>query len=165
MKISLFCLLLFSIAALQAQSTLPQVIAPGGDFHAADGYSLSWTLGETMITTLYQWPDYLTQGFHQPTLSITAIEEESSDWSSFKVYPNPTQNRLHILSELTTNSAIQITLFNAGGQLLLQERLNLNSWQEHSISLESWPAGIYLLQLSSSSSSKPTTFRIQKLSL
>lgn len=53
-------------AGVQAQSLSPQVVASGGGYAEAGGYSLSYTVGEPVTATLASGSNILTQGFHQP---------------------------------------------------------------------------------------------------
>lgn len=52
----------------QAQSLSPQVLAAGGTSVTNGGYSLAYTIGEPLTTTLTAGSNILTQGFHQPDL-------------------------------------------------------------------------------------------------
>lgn len=57
--------------ALQAQSLSPVVIASGGSTYTAGGYSLDFTVGETLTATLSGGSNIVTQGFHQPSSAAT----------------------------------------------------------------------------------------------
>jgi hypothetical protein len=65
----------------------------------------------------------------------SAIEHIEGRSDLFVVYPNPTNNYLHVSGE-----AERLTLLNMNGATVLQTN-------ERSISLASVPAGIYLLQI------------------
>jgi hypothetical protein len=58
-----------SLATLQspAQTLSPTVLATSGGYSSGGGYSLSYTVGETIVTTLQAGSYLLTQGFQQPT--------------------------------------------------------------------------------------------------
>jgi hypothetical protein len=60
---------LASLASLQspAQTLSPTVLATSGGYSTGGGYSLSYTVGETIVTTLQVGNYLLTQGFQQPT--------------------------------------------------------------------------------------------------
>lgn len=49
-----------------AQMLSPSVLATSGGYSAGSNASLSWTLGETIITTVQAGDNMLTQGFQQP---------------------------------------------------------------------------------------------------
>ena len=52
--------------AVNAQTISNKVIANGGGYSSAGGYSLSYTIGETITTTLSNGGYVITQGFQQP---------------------------------------------------------------------------------------------------
>lgn len=70
-----------------------------------------------------------------------AIEE--TNFSTIKVFPNPTKNLLTISQERDTNLEIQIV--NLSGELLLKS--NIYAKQE-TISIKEFPKGIYFLKIS-----------------
>ncbi|MBZ0207360.1 MAG: hypothetical protein K8H89_13645, partial [Flavobacteriales bacterium] len=51
---------------LNAQSISPSVIGSAGSSGTVGGTTVSWTVGETAVTTLDNGSNILTQGFHQP---------------------------------------------------------------------------------------------------
>ena len=101
MKALAILLLTLSAPALQAQSLERQVIAPGGGF-AVNGASISYTLGQE--ATLSALPGIrLTQGFQQVDPSEMLGVLDVRPYSGVALaYPNPTQDVLHIRSELST---------------------------------------------------------------
>jgi gliding motility-associated-like protein len=67
--ISLFCIPLLGIG----QSLAPTVFATTGGYDTAGNFNLSFSVGEAVVATLLDPPDfYLTQGFQQPE-SIAAL--------------------------------------------------------------------------------------------
>jgi gliding motility-associated-like protein len=64
----LFFLQSTSLFCLKAQKLSPYVIASGGAYGVAGGYSLSATIGEPMGTTIGDSTTILTQGFQQPSV-------------------------------------------------------------------------------------------------
>ena len=57
-----------------------QLLAPAGDTFCEEDLNISWSIGETLIST-YQLNDsiYLTQGFQQPLLICSPCDEEESN--------------------------------------------------------------------------------------
>jgi hypothetical protein len=63
-----------SIAVVsEAQTLSPSVIASGGSFRTAGGYSISYTMGEAVVATADNGSHFLTQGFQQPNDLSTGI--------------------------------------------------------------------------------------------
>jgi len=69
--------------AMYGQSQPQQVIASSGGSGSSGDVSMGWTLGETVIATFSTGSAILTQGFHQPGLTVTAIS--TTDGLPFKV--------------------------------------------------------------------------------
>ena len=95
MKILLVSLLFFYSANLFSQQVISSsgatktVKIGGGDF------TVSWTIGEGVITTLSQPSKELTQGFHQPImieLFPTSLEDDMV--LDMVAYPNPTYDKV-----------------------------------------------------------------------
>ncbi len=56
---------------LMASSYSQEVISTTGEHYENSNGSISWTIGEPVIETLGSNNNYLTQGFHQPTVIPT----------------------------------------------------------------------------------------------
>lgn len=93
-----FCLLMW-VRIASAQVHDPVVIVPQGGSVTADGYNLSWTIGDLATETAFRSSAIYTQGFQQPRLVVHPAEsgndsgapnaEVLSDVPDIFVYPNP----------------------------------------------------------------------------
>lgn len=150
-----YALLLFCLVAtwaVNAQSFAPEVWASAGGYHADSKGSVAWTLGETVIETATNAASNLTvtQGFHQPSVSIsTGTTQQPKDISPvFTVFPNPTSGIVRIKLSKPMEKPVQVSLFNTLGQLIQS-----NLWQpnggaaEMELSLENLANGVYFLQI------------------
>lgn len=82
---------------LWAQETVvQQAVLSGGKYHQSDAGSISWSLGETAISTLKTSEYIITQGFQQSNLTVTAIDDETDFSIGITAYPNPTSSNLFI---------------------------------------------------------------------
>lgn len=80
-------------------------------------------------------------------LMATSIDEIDGI-EELKVYPNPTQDLLHISFDGERPMEGGIQLYNMLGQLVLQKNVGITTGKnKHSLSLSSLDAGIYLLHL------------------
>ena len=122
-----------------SQETDQQVIASAGDHSKNGDYSLSWTIGETVISTGAGGDYVLTQGFHQGNLHVTKIIEEKISYD-LEVYPNPVSN---ILTIETTRAGISYQLLNINGKVLHNGKLD-NTREE--IDFSGFPPGTYILK-------------------
>lgn len=115
--ITLF-LLFASSLSLVAQNQKHEVIASSGDcFESGDG-SISWTLGETVVEDLADGT--LTQGFHQPQISVlTGIEALPIGVS---VFPNPVCQELKFENK-SQSSLLSVSISDMQGKLLESRRV------------------------------------------
>lgn len=162
MKNSLIFLILFIhtlTLTLFSQSVSPEVIATAGQHDANASNQVSWTLGETVITTESNSSNILTQGFHQSDLIINAIEEE--DPFGIKVYPNPVADQFTI--EVTgSNQPLDFRLIDMKGEILLGGRLD-PTLGNRQVSVEQLSLGNYILQVSNPAATQKQSFKIQKI--
>ncbi len=66
---------------------------------------------------------------------------------NFKVFPNPTSGFINL--ELPQNFEGTIKLYSLSGKLLQRQSVVTQEADVHSLSLESYPAGVYLIQIES----------------
>jgi hypothetical protein len=139
----LFCLAACFIVNLSvAQSLAPEVIATSGTSFNNGTSQLDWTLGEPATLTHNTGSNNLTQGFHQPNLSVTAINTLETTFS-VTIFPNPSTDYIQIhFKDLKTN--VTIELFSSDGKLLESKKINNN---EIRLDMTSYKAGAYLLSV------------------
>jgi hypothetical protein len=146
-KIYLSALLLAPLLG-QAQDLDQHVTATAGAYSENANGSLSWTMGETVVETVSDGTNTLTQGFHQGNLSVTTLIEKTELSSNLKVYPNPVENILHVETDKT---GMDYQLLNINGQTVSNGKLeNMN--QE--INFSDLPAGIYFLKINNEKTHK-----------
>lgn len=150
--------MLFILSA-GAQGNLKQdVIASAGGYSEAgtglNKISISWTLGETIIST-YEYhnadpsKDFsLTQGFQQPdTVIKIATELETLDiLVNVVVYPNPASEMINIKFEAPVEGEILLVFLDSNGKLLKRDIIEPDM-VEKQLNLQDVPAGIYYLRL------------------
>ncbi|OYT17645.1 MAG: hypothetical protein B7C24_01425 [Bacteroidetes bacterium 4572_77] len=129
------------------QSLDPNVSSSGGDYFQNDQNSLSWTIGETIISTLEN-DAFLTQGFHQDTYTVIGIKENAISDISINIFPNPTRDLLNIQYQSTDNKQedIIIQLLDMSGRVLKEEK-HYSSSQIIQINLQSYERAYYLLRI------------------
>lgn len=86
-------LLLATVICIQAQnlSSEFEVIANAGEYSSSlnGNLSLSWTLGEPVVETIYGNKLILTQGFQQPDELTLGVSGVSLTELGLNVFPNP----------------------------------------------------------------------------
>ncbi|MGB4204464.1 MAG: T9SS type A sorting domain-containing protein [Bacteroidales bacterium] len=134
----LFLSLLFLISGLKAQ----QVVATMGYFAENQQVSLSWTIGETFVTTLSSENNHLTQGFNQSKLSLTIVFEKKTD-PGLKIYPNPVQESLFI--EANENAGeLHYDVISPEGKSLATSGF---TGTKADISFKPYASGVYFLHI------------------
>ncbi|MCH8318557.1 MAG: T9SS type A sorting domain-containing protein, partial [Bacteroidetes bacterium] len=80
---------------------------------------------------------------------ITGINNEESNYTETKIYPNPASAKVYV--ELTGwGASATITLFNVIGQVLSREDVSLNSGKNTvELDLNSYPKGLYFIRIDS----------------
>ncbi len=143
-----------------AQSITPEVVASAGEHFDNGTVQLSWTLGEVAVQTYENGSNMLTEGFHQPELLITNIEEVNNLDMSVNIFPNPTSEFINIeLSGNRTNMTAQ--LFDMNGKEV--SRVKVDAYQmETGINVSKLAVGGYLLRLTEVNGQYVSTHQIQK---
>lgn len=154
-------LLLFaaiSVKAAMAQSLSPDVIATSGTSFNNGTSQLDWTLGEPATSAFAAGTDMLTQGFHQPNLLATTINNVETDYSLL-VYPNPSIDYIQLQFQ-NLKDVVTIHLLSSDGKLLHSQELKTSSNLQ--IDMSKSAAGTYLLSVKDKHS-KVKTYQVVKL--
>ena len=141
-----------------SQSVSPQVIGSSGDDFQATSSQLSWTLGETVTETFSTGTNYLSQGFHQTTLSATPIEDHDESLS-FSVFPNPATEELQLMLN-NSKELFLVKLFDVKGSLIHSS--DLYGSVQTSINVSNISTGTYLLHLTDQNNKTIKVIKIQK---
>lgn len=94
MRLFLFLFIVIPGGSIYSQMLTPKVVVSGGNFTSNGGYSISSTVGESVVQTFYSSGFYLTQGFQQPSLFIGNKRDENNSGTCIEVYPNPVEDQL-----------------------------------------------------------------------
>ncbi len=149
----------FTIVSVAAQQLSPAVVAGAGNHYSNQEYHLSWTLGETIITTQSQAGATLLQGFQQPNYLFDVLVEEPNKGYKIKLFPNPTPNWITI--EISgPEQAMTAELFDILGHLILRKDIEppLTNFD-----LSGLPSATYLLVVLDDKNVRVGAWRIQKL--
>lgn len=138
-------LFLFSYSKVKAQSLEPQVIGNAGTSFTNTNGSLEFTLGEPVTQTMSNGTTTktLTNGFHQPIISISTNLGTELLMSGLKVYPVPATDKV-MISFPNTPAGSMIELYNECGKLLFS---GSNSEPEFMLPLSEYETGIYFLKV------------------
>ncbi len=137
-----------------------ELITPSANEQSNESISISWSLGEVVVETLANQDYALTQGFQQPWVTITRLNENFAPNWEMKLYPNPTSKYLYL--EIKDDKPIQsmhLFLININGKVLLDKMIN-QSLSE--IDLSIYPSGIYFIKISEKENKNTETYKILK---
>jgi len=135
-----FILANFLILSLNAQTLSQTVISSSGDHFQNGTASLSWTLGEPIINSLENGSARLSQGFHQPYLTVSQVSEYETT-NPVRVYPNPSSAMLNI--EFSNSGEYQVELLDILGRILQSYEIRGNHIE---LDLNDLPAANYMIR-------------------
>jgi len=158
-KFLFFLALLVYCSLASAQSLKPSVIASGGRHATGPNIQLSYTVGETMVTTRSQGSVVLTQGFQQ-TYKNTVGVPQMAEGVLVSVFPNPTTDRVNLLVKGENTNHYIARLYSLTGQLLHQIDLPPN--ETASFELGQMADGLYIIQLVSETEAPMGIYKIEK---
>ena len=149
MKKILLLSLTFSLFTNQGKSQqINPVVLAGSGAHFSNGNSqLSWTLGESVIETFsggLAQSFYLTQGFHQPNLAFSSIDNSISK-PDISIYPNPASSILFV-DYKSSNEEYQIEIRDCLGRVVINEAKPKEE-KIQSIHLDGLARGSYLIKI------------------
>lgn len=157
------------LACLYFQNTKAQnIINTSGGTSTFSGNVFDYSIGElAAISTLMSPNIILTQGLLQSSSSFfVGIDDHTNENGNLiTVYPNPTQNSVHIKYNTHSKGNLSYILYNATGQILIQKSIITKLSEIETISLEKYNSGNYLLllHLTEENNTQTITFKIQKI--
>ncbi len=136
-KIKIICVLWFVIGMhqLQAQQLLRHQFNGGFATNANGTFIIGESFNRTIETGSIIVAESILYQFANETLEIPPVDFHAD----IAIYPNPVESILNINSNLTSN--LDITIFDTMGKVLLK-----TPYQTH-LNLQSFPSGIYVLQV------------------
>ena len=130
----------------QAQAVQQVTGAGGGSSKAVGGYTIDFTIGETVILTGAGDPSG-TQGFHQPLTARDFPDSNlfNANWY-IKVFPNPVHDQLTIHAYMDKSGDLDLRLVDMLGRVLWVRRMSfLQGYNDALLYTGSLARGIYVL--------------------
>ncbi len=145
---SLFAI--FIMVSASGQDLKQQVISSSGGYDVSgdNSISLSWTLGELVITTVESVSGdlILTQGFQQSKMSVTAIGENKDLGVKVSIYPNPTSEIVNIKFASPLDGETYIFIIAPDGKQIFNEKISYGQLLKQ-INMQEFPAGTYYIRV------------------
>lgn len=129
------------VSLVSAQSLAPEVIASGGASFSSASAKIEFTIGEVATSTLTSGSNILTQGFHQPKIQFSSIQNYNDDYV-FTIYPNPTEQFVTV--ESTKADDMRLHVYDANGKAIYVSSI---FQQKITVDLEFLAAGSYVLRI------------------
>jgi hypothetical protein len=156
-----FCfIVLFALAIqLHAQTLSPVELNTAGSVQKANGYSLSYSVGGTAVTTLSATNNMLTQGFQQPdNIIIVHVEPLDKLMVTVNAYPNPAKDFINVsLRNLEQPVVCRAEILSTSGASspLSGDVYEFDGKNSAQIDLSNVLPGLYRITLVSKSENKP----------
>tara|TARA_B100000809_G_C15015558_1_gene486546 strand:+ start:183 stop:647 length:465 start_codon:yes stop_codon:yes gene_type:complete len=147
-------IVLFSLFATLSVSA-QEVVAMQGDSYTNGDVSMDFTIGEVIINTGTDGSTDITQGLHQTTWTITALDGYSVTYEA-TVFPNPTADVLNI--QTSNFEDVAYSVYDVKGLLVKQGIL---SAEETPIQVSELASGSYSLILNNGTQNLKT-FKLVK---
>ena len=149
----------FLILSLHAQELSPQVVSASGKTFSSPVATLDFTIAEVMTSTFTNGSNDLTQGFHQPQILFTSVENNEPG-VTFSLYPNPTDRFVTIASTLET--VMQVHIYDSMGKAI--ETSSLFN-KQITIDLQTLFSGLYIMVITSDAGKPLFTYTLIKSNL
>jgi hypothetical protein len=156
-------ILVMLLLRLGAQEVIShKVLVPGASTWEGEGYSISYTVGEPVVTYLGQEEWEITQGFQQP--SITFVPTRPKDGNGVDVYPNPARDFLKIVMFGDSVEEYTVTIFSIDGSIYFREDYSRNgSMMVETLDISSFKRGLYFVRVQTMSKKIERLFKIEKM--
>ena len=142
--ISKALLALFTLIFLFSTVSAQQVISTSGNHHEEGDRSISWSIGETVIETYKVDEVTLTQGFHQPLLTVVSVDELDMPGYNITAYPNPTRSFVTLSVEAEKYENMNFMLYGFNGNLIKQGFIKDKNTE---ISFEGLKPAVYFIRV------------------
>ena len=137
------------------------VISSAGKTSSSANFIVSWTVGETLVATLGNGNNNLTQGFHQPLLvDVVPTSLEDDMLLDMVAYPNPTYDKVFFKGGDPTGT-YHIRLVDKLGRVLDQMSVPASKLE---VEMGRYTNGAYLIEVVEDKSERRVIFNIVKSS-
>jgi len=169
-KAFLWSLAVFMIGLYAPNLGLSQsVIAADGGNAQSNHINIEWTLGEFAISSLQTSNGWITEGFHQPHLSIQAIPALGAAPANslneiaynISLAPNPVRYQLQVKVKHQEAIPMTLQLLHANGSLLIRQPIETPTNFE--LDMSPYASGFYIVQFLEKKGQLIQAYKITKL--
>ncbi len=145
-------LLIIILGLLNTATYGQQVVSTTGGSIVGSSYSLTYTVGEVVTTTITGGGYILNQGFQQPSYTITSVEDNLPS-ALLSAYPNPTNGIINLEMNDYQGKSLSFILYDFKGQEILRSNGLPGPVVKFEVDLSPFSQGIYLLKVLSANQS------------
>jgi hypothetical protein len=132
--------LLFGAHTLYAQ----QIVSSAGGTYAGTNLNVDYSIGECITETFTTGNTKITQGFHQPSYSISTLSKSLTLNYAIEIYPNPVINNLKLTVSDVSNKKLSYKLFEIDGKLI---NAGIIKDTESELEFENLKVSVYILKV------------------
>ncbi len=139
------------LVSITINVTAQEIVGTAGTTDSIANAEVSWSIGESIITTGTIGNTDVTQGFIQPTFTLVSVEKVNSirDFN-ISIFPNPAINEFSIKLSKQLDEEINLSIRDVNGKLLTQEKVtDLNQ----SFQIGELPPATYTVEISTKNGS------------
>jgi len=141
MKSNLLSVLFFLTSSL----VFSQEVVPVSGGNATGAGSVSYTVGQLMITTNTASSGSVAQGIQQSIELFTLVNPELNTLTLKAItYPNPTKDKIMLSLSDNTLTALSYSVYDITGRLFKKGKVNK---ENTSIAMKSFATGVYFLKV------------------
>ena len=155
----MFVFMIFMSIDGQAQEQQQYVFASQGNYTESGDMSVSWTIGDSFITTVESSDGTLTQGFQQSFLKIKKVQNIELASFNAQVFPNPTSGILNVRLEDEVKE-YTMEILDVTGKLMHKSNENQRLVE---MDMTSYASGQYFIRLFNLNEKTMSIFEIIKL--
>jgi hypothetical protein len=120
------------------------IITTSGSYEKSSTTSISWTLGELVTSSYINDSISFCQGFQQPDLSITIVDQIPEIDYNISIAPNPVSEFITLNIDEAINTKIEYNIIDISGNILYKNNVISNKTE---IQFTSFKSGTYLLKI------------------
>ena len=124
LELSVILLLGIGLTGLHAQTNFPELVSSSGNHFENSSFQMDWSIGEIAIETYAQGSFTLTQGLHQNTYTVTAINDLPLFDVNITAYPNPASDFITIENSEDLQKELAIEISDIKGKVYLKEEFS-----------------------------------------
>jgi len=147
----------------RAQDISHRVLVPLASVTEVNYHNLNQTVGEPVVQLLESVNYDLTQGFHQPSISLR--KPDPPEGNGVEVYPNPVVDFLKVELFGVVPANFEIMIFSMDGSVFYINDIQCGRdyWRIERIDLSSYKRGMYFVRVRASDGRIQRIFKIEKM--